>query len=128
MALKDILDIPPKRSENYVKVAALIYEGAHAIGYADLHVHYRTDRTAYVGLFILREDVQGKGHGRKAFHLVEAYLVQTFGIEKMCLGVSDQNQVLGYWEKMGFVPNGFTYQWQGEKMESTVTEMEKTLS
>ncbi|MGZ3775747.1 MAG: GNAT family N-acetyltransferase [Pseudobdellovibrionaceae bacterium] len=128
MALKDINDFPPKRDEYYIKVAGLISNGLKPIGYADLHVNYRSKGMAYLGLLILREDVHGKGIGRRVYKLIEKFLVDRFKVEKIFLGVSDHNQVQAYWSKMGFVPNGFTYTWKGEKIESFVTEMEKVIS
>ncbi|MGZ3775575.1 MAG: GNAT family N-acetyltransferase [Bdellovibrio sp.] len=128
MALKDINDFPPKRGDQYIKIAALISENSKPIGYADLHVNYRCKGMSYLGLLILREDAQGKGLGRRVYNLVEKFLIEQFDVEKIYLGVSDHNQVQAYWIKMGFVPNGFTYKWQGEKIESMVTEMEKKLS
>ena len=68
MALRDILDTPPKKSPEYVKSPALIYWNDKEIGY-----------------------------------------------------------VQAFWEKMGFVPNGHTYQWNGDVVESTVAEMEKEI-
>ncbi|MBK9321504.1 MAG: GNAT family N-acetyltransferase [Bdellovibrionaceae bacterium] len=127
MALKDIQDVPAKRGDHYTKIAALIYDGSKAIGYADLHVNHRSKGMAYLGLLILREDVQGKGLGRSSYNLVERFLSDCLDIEKIYLGVSNHNQVQEYWEKMGFTPNGDTYVWKGEKIESLVTEMEKKL-
>ena len=128
MAIKDILDVPPKHGSNYVKIAALIFdENKFPIGYTDLHVNYRCLGMVYLGLLILREDVQGKGLGRKSYELIEKYLLDHFDIEKIYLGVSNHNLVQDYWEKMGFIPNGFTYTWKGENKESVVTELEKQL-
>lgn len=105
----------------------MISENSNPIGFADLHVNYRSQGMTYLGLLILREDVHGKGLGRRAYNLVEKFLVDQFDVEKIYLGVSDHNQVQDYWSKMGFIPNGFTYKWKGEKIESLVTEMEKQL-
>lgn len=127
MAIKDIKDVPPKHGVHYVKIAALIYNGLNPIGYADLHVNYRCLGMVYLGLLILREDVQGKGFGNKSYELIEKYLLDHFDIEKIYLGVSNHNLVQDYWEKMGFIPNGFTYKWKGENKESVVTELEKQL-
>ncbi len=128
MGEKDILDVPPKRSSDYLKVPLLIYEDSQPVGYADLHINYRSIGIAYMGLLILKETLQSKGLGRRAYFEVENYLKSNYGIEKIYLGVSNHNQVQGYWEKMGFIPNGFTYKWAGGKIESTVTEMEKIIS
>lgn len=127
MAKKDIEDIPQNRSKTYKKIAALIYKNSEPIGYADLHINHRTDGITYLGLLLLKESEQGKGIGRKAYLLVEKYLTEKFNIKKIVLGVSDKNQVQAYWEKMGFKPNGHTYIWKGERVESNVTEMEKSL-
>lgn len=128
MGLKDILDVPPKKSSDYIKLPVLINENDVPVGYADLHVNYRSQGIAYLGLLILKDSVQNKGLGRRAYLEIESLLKNKFGVAKVYLGVSNHNQVQGYWEKMGFKANGFTYKWAGEKVESTVTEMEKVIS
>jgi GNAT superfamily N-acetyltransferase len=127
MSERDIQQVPDKTSESYKKIALLIYLGKEPVGFADLHVNHRTASAAYIGLLLLIDELHGKGLGRKAYNLVENYLVKKFKIKKIFLGVSDQNRVERFWQKMGFVPNGFEYKWKGEKTESNVAEFEKSV-
>lgn len=127
-AKRELTDGPEKRSAIYEKCFSLIIGDGLPIGVADLHKNHPAQGIVYLGLLLLDENFHGEGLGRKAYGAVEEFAKIHLDANKMRLGVSDRNQVTDFWLKMGFVPNGHTYVWKGEKVESVVMEMDKELS
>ena len=121
-------DGPKKRTPTYSKEFLLLDHKDQSIGVVDLHIDHPHAGIAYIGLLLLTENMFSKGLGRKFYDLVEHYVKTTFGIKTMRLGVSGDNDVTGYWNKMGFSPNGNSYEWKGEHKITDVVEFEKSLA
>lgn len=120
-----ILGKPAKTCEDYRKEFLVIREQGKAIGTVELHLNYPELTTAYIGLLLLREDLQGRGLGRSCYKAVEQYVSERYGAKCIRLGVSDENDVSGFWSKLGFHSNGRNYSWEGERKASNVVEYEK---
>jgi RimJ/RimL family protein N-acetyltransferase len=118
---------PRQTGESYRKEMLLIREGSRPIGTAELHVHHPEPGVVYIGLLIIREDLFGKGYGRRAYDAVERYLRERYGCVKVRLGVSDDHDVSGFWRKVGFTSNGRDYSYEGETKANNVVEYEKLL-
>jgi RimJ/RimL family protein N-acetyltransferase len=126
-AEKEITDAAKKQSPTYEKVFLLASLNGAPIGVVDLHKDHPARGKTYIGLLLLDESFQGKGLGRAVYVAAEKYARADLGAQTLVLGVSVANDVLTFWEKMGFTPNGRTYIWKGEKIESQVIEMEKSI-
>ena len=126
-ARRDLADGPKKVTSKYEKYFCLIEQDGIPVGVADLHAHHPEIDITYIGLLLLVEEIHGKGLGRKIYREIENFVVEKWKTRRIRLGVSEENNVEGYWTKMGFLRTGHTYLWKGEKHSSTVFEMEKTL-
>ena len=50
---------------------------------------------------------------------------RAFGSKIIRLGISDENDVSGFWKAVGFMPNGRTYSWKGEAKTTNVVEYDR---
>ncbi len=126
-AMQAMVDGPKKRDEQYFKEFLVIDLNDEPIGVLDLHVHHPEVGTCYLGLLLIKEDRFGKGLGRRCYELAEDYFRRALGCSKVCLGVSDANDVTEFWVKLGFTQNGKTYKWTGEAKISVVREFERMI-
>ncbi len=128
-ARKDIEDKVPvaRRSTSYEKHFCLITLDGIPIGIVDLHQDHPQRGVTYVGLFLLDENFQDRGLGKNCFREVENYINRSFSCSHLRLGISLDNNVEGFWKKLGFVRNGHTYNWNGANRINSVFEMEKKL-
>lgn len=122
-----LLDEPKKKIDRYSKELLIIEWNDQPIGLAEIHIHHPEVGIVYIGLLLIREDLFGKGLGRRAFALLEHYVKLIFDASRLRLGVSDENDVTPFWTKLGFHANGHSYQWQGEAKVATVRELEKII-
>lgn len=120
-----ILGKPSKTKEEYRKEFLILRDQGKAIGTVELHLNYPDLSHAYIGLLLLREELQGRGLGRACYEAVEKYVCDRYGAKCIRLGVSDENDVSGFWSKLGFRSNGRNYSWEGERKASNVVEYEK---
>jgi RimJ/RimL family protein N-acetyltransferase len=118
---------PEEPGPNYIKSFFFLTFLGRKIGVADLHIHHPDNGTATFGAILLREDHHAKGLGRQAYEVIEEYLQQVHRIRRIELGVSDRNDVGGFWTKMGFTNTGETKEWQGETVLNVLTKYQKTL-
>jgi ribosomal protein S18 acetylase RimI-like enzyme len=69
----------------------------------DLILDYRINHIAYIGLFMMKLEYQGKGIDSKIIAECSKHL-QALGFDKMCLGVNNGNvQSNTFWKKNGFI-------------------------
>lgn len=123
-----ILGKPRTPGPDYKKEFLIIRLNGRAIGTVELHVNHPDRSMSYIGLLLIREDLKGKGFGRACYQAVERYLRDRYESKFIRLGISEKNDVSGFWSKLGFRSNGRTYVWEGEAQASNVFEYEKTLS
>jgi len=97
------------------------------IGAVDLHANHPNVGICYLGLMLITENYFAKGIGTRLYHFAEDYIKRALSYHTIRLGISDDNNVTGFWTKMGFVLNTKTYQWKGEGKTSTVREYDKKL-
>jgi len=121
-----LTDGPKQRTPEYRKELYLITEAGRDLGVLDFHHHHPEVGTTYLGLLLLREDLFARGLGRRSFALGEE-LLRARGIKKIRLGVADENDVTGFWEKLGLKPNGRRYEFKGEEITTHVVEFEKEI-
>lgn len=111
----------------YEKKFLIIRSEGRPIGTAELHLNHPEKGVAYIGLLLIREDLNGKGFGRKAYCALERYLYERHDVCVVRLGVSDDHDVSGFWTKLGFRSNGRSYAYEGERKVTQVMEYEKRL-
>lgn len=123
-----IMGKPAKMVPGYRKEFLLVKnEVGDAVGAVELHLNHPENDIAYIGLLLIRQDMAGKGLGRACYHAAEDYIRKTYGCRSIRLGVSDDNDVSGFWSKLGFRSNGRNYTWEGERKASNVVEYEKSI-
>lgn len=122
-----VLCAPAKTTSAYRKEFLVIRDAGQPIGTVELHVNHPEPSIAYIGLLLLREDLHRKGIGRSCYLAVEKYVSDHYGAKVIRLGVSDDNDVSGFWSKLGFRSNGHTYIYAGELKSSNVVEYEKKI-
>lgn len=126
-ATHEIVDGPKKTIEAYFKEFLIIEMNGEPIGVVDLHCNHPEQGITYLGLLLISEHLSGKGIGKKCFFLAEDYIRRSFGSKIIRLGVSDDNDVSGFWKSVGFIPNRKTYSWKGEAKTTNVVEYDKIL-
>lgn len=131
-SLKIVLDAiaggPQKKSESYKKEFLIVEHSDRPVGVIDAHIDHPQKGIVYVGLLLIEESFFGVGIGRRVYNLFEDYVRRAHGAKSLRLGVSAENDVTAFWEKMGFQPNGRTYSWQGESKTTEVRELSKELA
>lgn len=129
-AVREITDCVPRerQSSSYEKVFCLVSLDQEPIGIVDLHKNHKLIGQCYLGLFLLHGAFQGRGLGRLIFEHVESFVRQSLQCQEILLGVSKENDVEGFWLKMGFVRNGNNYVWKSEGFENSVFEMSRNLN
>lgn len=123
-----ILCKPNTCCEQYIKEFLIIRREGRPIGTVELHINHPGPRTSYIGLLLIREDMKGHGVGRACYEAVERYLRDHYDSKFVRLGVANDNDVSGFWSKLGFRSNGRTYVWEGERKANQVVEYEKSIN
>lgn len=63
--------------------------------------------SAYLGLFVVRPDLQGGGIGRRFLHAAERAAMARFGVTRMWMTViSVRSELIAYYERRGYRPTG----------------------
>jgi len=122
-----IVDEPNKKDPSFFKEFLIIRYNQSPIGVAELHANHPEAGFTYIGLLLIGEKLFGKGLGRKSYELVEDYAKRAYGTKTLRLGVNEDHNQSGFWSKMGFLPNGNSYEWQGEAKVTTVHEYDKSI-
>lgn len=100
--ISDSQGLPAGATVSQKMYGILKYENK-SVGVLDAILDYPVDKTAFIGLFMVHGDNQGKGLGTQLFQDIAAML-QTKGCRKIRLAVLDENRAaLKFWEKCGFV-------------------------
>jgi hypothetical protein len=111
----------------YRKDFLLIQQDGIAIGAAELHHAHPEEGISYIALLLLTESHLGRYLGKRSYELIEDYCRRAQSTKKIRLGISAENDVTGFWRKMGFEPSGHTYAYKGEHITTQVVEFEKIL-
>ena len=122
-----VLCAPAKTSHAYRKEFLVIRDQGHPVGTVELHVNHPEPTIAYIGLLLVRENLHHRGVGRSCYLAVEEYVRQNYAARVIRLGVSDDNDVSGFWSKLGFHSNGRNYCYEGERKANNVVEYEKAI-
>ncbi len=109
----DIEALPPGKTYD-AKFYIGFFDGDALVAIMDLILNYPQEKIAFIGLFMMNMDFQGRGVGTGIIQECAAYLA-SLGYEKIQLGIDKGNpQSEAFWTKNGFqltgreVPNDFS--------------------
>jgi uncharacterized protein len=104
-----------------------VWAGDELVGILDLLLRYPDDETLYLGLLLIDRDRQGQGIGAAACQALERDLLPRWPwARRLRLSVLRSNdQVLGFWRRMGFTETGEVRPWRYDKLESEAILMDK---
>jgi GNAT superfamily N-acetyltransferase len=98
--------LPPDKSYDD-KFVFGVYRDARMIGCIDLIRGFPQPQTAHLGLLLIAESQQRRGHGTAAYHAVEDTIRRWGTCTEVRIGVVRTNAgVLPFWSRLGFVPTG----------------------
>ncbi len=128
-AVRELTDEVPvqKRTRGYEKVFCKITVDGAPVGVVDLHRNHPVEGTCYLSLLLIDGKRQGEGLGRSVLPHIESFIAERLGCGEVLLGVSEDNDVGRFWEKVGFERNGRRYVWEGGGHANRVFELRKKL-
>ena len=105
-----------------------VYANDERVGVADLIRGYPDRKTAMLGLLLLSEKVHGRGIGKAAYQAIETLISRWAGVETVRIGiVSTNDQVIPFWEKMGFKDTGVRKPYHHDKVDGDTVVFEKKI-
>jgi ribosomal protein S18 acetylase RimI-like enzyme len=107
-----------------------VWAGEELVGVLDLLLRYPDAETIYIGLLQIDRARQGQGIGTAACRALERDLLPRWPwARRLRLSVVRTNdQVLGFWRRMGFTETGEVRPWRYDKLESEAILMDKPVS
>jgi uncharacterized protein len=125
-AQSTLMFVPEGRSPDD-KAPFGVWAGDELVGLLDLLLRYPDDQTVYLGLLLIDRAHQGQGIGAAAFQALERDLLPRWPwARRLRLSVVGANdQVLGFWRRLGFAETGELRPWRYDKLESEAILMDK---
>ena len=112
---EDLVKLPP-RTVPEDKYFLGFYRGGRLCAALDLIAGYPNPETAFIGWFILRKDLQGRGVGTEMMNELLAFLKeQGFLYVRLCY-VKGNPESRAFWVKNQFVPTGVEPEGDGYTM------------
>jgi ribosomal protein S18 acetylase RimI-like enzyme len=120
----------PEGSAPEDKAPFAVWAGDELVGVLDLLLRYPDPETVYIGLLQIDHARQGQGIGTAAYQALERDLLPRWPwARRLRLSVVRTNeQVLGFWRRLGFTETGEVRPWRYDKVESESILMDKRLS
>ncbi len=101
----DLTKLPPRTTPED-KYFLGFYQEGRLCAALDLILRYPNPETAFIGWFILRKDLQGRGTGTAMINELFSLLkTQGFSSIRLCY-VKDNPESKAFWEKNRFTPTG----------------------
>lgn len=120
---EDLTKLPPRTTPED-KYFLGFYQDGRLCAALDLILHYPNPETAFIGWFILRKDLQGRGTGTAVISELLAFLKE-YGFSSVRLGyVKGNPESRAFWEKNQFIPTGIEPEGDGY----TIVVMERALA
>ena len=106
-----------------------VWADGQLVGVLDLLLRHPDDETVYLGLLLIERGRQGQGIGAAAIHALERELAARWPwARRLRLSVVRTNDnVLGFWRRMGFSETGAVRPWRYDKLRSEAILMDKPL-
>jgi ribosomal protein S18 acetylase RimI-like enzyme len=125
-ALSTLLVVPEGTSPDD-KVVFGVWVNDELVGILDLLLGYPDPETVFVGLLLIDRSRQGQGIGAAAWQALERQMLPRWPwVRRLRLGVVRTNeQVLGFWRRLGFVETGEVRPWRYDKLCSETVLMDK---
>ena len=128
-AQSTLLLVPEGRSPED-KAPFVVWASDELVGVLDLLLRYPDEETVYIGLLLIDRARQGQGIGTAAYQALERDLLPRWPwARRLRLSVVRTNeQVLGFWRRLGFTETGEVRPWRYDKLESESIPMDKRLN
>jgi ribosomal protein S18 acetylase RimI-like enzyme len=112
------------------KVVFGVWVDGELVGVLDLLLRYPDQETVYLGLLLIDRRWQGQGIGAAACQALEQEVPARWPwARRLRLSVVRTNdQVLGFWRRMGFAETGEIRPWRYDKLRSEATLMDKLIA
>lgn len=111
----DLTKLPPRTTPED-KYFLGFYQNGQLCAALDLILRYPNPETAFIGWFILRKDLQGKGTGTAIINELFSFLkTQEFPYVRLCY-VKGNPESRAFWEKNRFTPTGVEPEGDGYTM------------
>lgn len=112
---EDLTKLPP-RTEPEDKYFLGFYRDERLCAALDLILRYPNPETAFIGWFILRKDLQGRGNGTAIVNELLAFLKnQRFSYVRLAY-IKGNPESRAFWEKNQFIPAGIETEGDGYTM------------
>ena len=100
------------------------------VGLFDLLLRYPDEETVYIGLLLVDRARQGQGMGAAACRALDREVAARWPwARRLRLSVVRTNdQVLGFWRRMGFAETGEVRPYRYDELESEVVLMDKPVA
>lgn len=118
----------PKEFPYSQKYTFLVDVDGARVGIVDLLRGYPEARYAYLGLLLFAEGSQRRGFGVRVYSLVERLIQNWSEVSRVRLGVAETNDVIGFWQKMGFERTGRIKPCAQPEVACRIIEMEKAVT
>jgi ribosomal protein S18 acetylase RimI-like enzyme len=128
-AQSTLLFVPAGKSPDD-KVVFGVWADGELVGVLDLLLHYPDEETVYLGLLLIDRRWQGRGIGAAACQALEREVLPCWPwARRLRLSVVGTNdQVLGFWRRMGFAETGEVRPWRYDKLRSEAILMDKPVA
>ncbi|MEW4354325.1 GNAT family N-acetyltransferase [Streptococcus pneumoniae] len=104
-AREELTNYPASSSPNK-KYYLGCWQGEQLVAVMDVGLDYPTDRTAWIGLFMVHAQHQYTGFGIKLFYLLQDLLARANYHELQLAYVKTYPEATHFWTKVGFEPIG----------------------
>jgi ribosomal protein S18 acetylase RimI-like enzyme len=107
-----------------------VWADGELVGVLDLLLRYPDDETVYLGLLLIERGHQGQGIGAGAVQALEREVAARWPwARRLRLSVVRTNDnVLGFWRRMGFTETGEVRPWRYDKLRSEAVLMDKVVA
>ena len=127
-AAESLLASLPEGMTYQDKFVFSLHAGDQVVGCADVLRGYPAPEKAFIGLLVIAESYQERGLGAAAYAELESQ-IRDWDCQTIRLAVVGTNdQVLGFWEKVGFQPTGERRAYTAGSVQSELLVMEKRLA
>lgn len=121
----DLKALPP-RTTYEDKFYVGFFDGALLVAVMDLILHYPNEKTAFVGLFMVAKEYQGRGVGSWIVRECFDYLnTQGFSAIRLCFAKGNP-QSEAFWRKNGLVPTGLEVPYENYTAVVMERELKRT--
>jgi ribosomal protein S18 acetylase RimI-like enzyme len=107
-----------------------VWADGQLVGVLDLLLRYPDDETVYLGLLLIERGRQGQGIGRATLEALDREVAARWPwARRLRLSVVRTNDnVLGFWRRMGFSETGEVRPWRYDKLRSEAILMDKVVA